>query len=97
MDQKILKQLEELQNIVAKMATNMVTKKEAKDFATKDDLKNFATKDDLKQLKTELIEEIKDSEAFIVASADRNKAEKSVVEDLQRRVIKIERKLAAAT
>ncbi len=56
---------------------------------------NVATKDDLKQLKDDLIEEIKDSEAFIVGSADKNKAEKSIVEDLQRRVIKIERKIAA--
>lgn len=86
MDQKIIEQLEELQKNVAKIAATV---------ATKDDFKSFATKDDLKQLKTELIEKIRDSEAFIVASADKNKAGESVVEDLQRRVIKIERKLAA--
>ncbi len=77
MDQKIVKQLEELQKAVTNIS------------------KNMATKDDLKQLKTDLIEEIKESEGFIVGSVDRNKAEKAVVEDINKRLTLIERKFAA--
>ena len=55
---------------------------------------NVAKKDDLKQLKTDLIEEIKESEGFIVGSADRNKTEKAVVEDIDKRLIHIERKFS---
>lgn len=107
MDQKILQQLlEEIREIKRSMVTkddakNFLTKDDAKNFATKDDLKNFATKADIlainneiKALKQELKDEIKESEAFIVGSADRNKADKSVVEDLDKRVTRIERKLA---
>jgi hypothetical protein len=99
MDQKTAKQFEEilkkaLANVLTKDDTkSFLTKDDAKNFLTKDDAKNFATKDDLRKLKADLIEEIKESEAFIVGSADRNKADKSVVEGLEKRVTKIERKL----
>lgn len=56
-------------------------------------LVNVATKDDLKQLKADLIEEIKESEGFSIGSADRNKADRSSVEALEKRDTRIERKL----
>jgi len=63
--------------------------------ATKDDLKGLATKMDLEQLRTDLIEEIKESEGFIVGSADKHKAEKTIVEDHERRLTQIESKFVA--
>ena len=103
MDQKLIKQLENLiQKLLKDALINVATKDDLKNFATKDDLKNFATKDDLKllkndlkQLKTDLIEEIKESEGFIVGSVDKNKADKKDVTELDGRVTKIERKLAS--
>lgn len=56
MDQIILNQLTELQEAIATIAKNMVTKddlrSELKKYATKNDLKQFATKDDLKSFAT---------------------------------------------
>jgi len=96
MDQKTLKQLEILiKKLLDNAMINVATKDNLKNFATKDDLKNFATKDDLKQLKADLIEEIKDSEGFIVGSVDKHKADKAGVQELDKRVTRIERKLAA--
>ena len=96
MDNNLLKQIESLmQKLLDNALINVAEKDDLKNFATKDDLKNFATKDDLKQLKAELIDEIKESEAFIVGSADRNKADKSTVTALEKRVSRIEHKLAA--
>lgn len=56
MDQKTLKQIQEIINQALK---NVTTKDDFKDFATKDDLKHFATKDDLKNFATK-----KDLERF---------------------------------
>jgi hypothetical protein len=92
MDQKTLKQLEKLiQKLLNQSMLNVATKDDLKNFATKDDFKQL--KADLKQLKADLIEEIKDSEGFIVGSVDKHKADKVVVEELDKRVTKIERKL----
>lgn len=91
----MIKQLFEEIRSIKKALANVVTKEEAKHLATKDDLKNFATKDDLKKLKDDLIEEIKESEGFIVSSVDKNKADKGVVDVLDKRVTRIERKLTA--
>ena len=54
-----------------------------KNFATKDDLKNFATKDEI-ELK------IDEAVAEIIASVDKNKADKEDVEKLEVRVKKLE-------
>ena len=54
-----------------------------KNFATKDDLKNFATKDEI-ELK------IDEAVAEIIASVDKNKADKEDVEKLGVRVKKLE-------
>lgn len=67
------------------------TKDDLKYFATKDDLKHFATKDDLLQMKSDLIEEIKESEGFIVSIVDKNKADKSDVDALKKRLTRIEK------
>lgn len=92
MDKKILEQLEELKKIVAYLATNMVTKDDAKNFITKDDAKNFATKDDLNIMEKRLSKEIRDVETSITLSADKHKAEKKIVDDLEKRVSRIEHK-----
>ncbi len=98
MDQLTITQFEEL---LDKALAHVATKDDLKNFATKDDIKNFATKDDIKQLKddikqlkAELIEEIKESEGFIVGSVDKNKADKNDIEALNKRVTHIERKFA---
>ena len=63
-----------------------------KNFATKDDLKNFTTKDDLKNFATKDEIELKIDEAVaeIIASVDKNKADKEDVEKLEVRVKKLE-------
>jgi hypothetical protein len=81
MDQKILKELQEIK----KSLTNVVTKEEAK---------FFATKNDLVAMENRLTKEIKDVEINVTVSADKNKAEKADLEKLERRVDKIEQKLA---
>lgn len=50
-------------------------------------------KTDSKLLEKELIEAIKDSEVSIISSVSDYAADKKTVEDLERRVIKIERKI----
>ncbi len=104
MDQKILKQLEEIR----KTLTNLVTKDEARNFATKDDLKNFATKDDLKDLVTiaYLDEQLKKQSQYIcedlgevinklITETDKVKANKSDVQILETRVENLERKVTS--
>ncbi|GEM_PF-4966895 len=84
---------------------NFATKNDLKNFATKNDLRSFenrfeqkfATKDDLKNeiegLKMFLTEEYEKADMQIVASADKAKAEKAELENLKRRVTKIEQQL----
>ena len=96
MDQQLLKQLvEELREI----KSTMVSKDDAKKFLTKDDAKNFATKDDLvklkKELSSEIIEQIKESEGFIVGIVDKNKVDRAEFEALNKRVSTIEKQLAS--
>jgi|SRR3989344_6706991 len=71
---------------------NFATKDDLKNFTTKDDLKNFATKDDLKNFATKDEIELKIDEAVaeIIASVDKNKADKEDVEKLEVRVKKLE-------
>src|SRR6185437_4932194 len=95
-----------LHDEIIKIKSTMVTKDDAKNFATKEDLKQLKVvlkedleqvkvtlKNDLEHVKTDLIEEIKESEGFIVGSVDENKAEKTIVEDHERRLIRIKKKL----
>ncbi|MDO8658312.1 MAG: hypothetical protein Q7K55_06225 [Candidatus Levybacteria bacterium] len=84
-----------LDHILQNMATKddlMSIKKELKNFATKDDLKKalaeHPTKKDLKR-------ELDDLAIQITLGADKHKAEKRVVEALERRVDKIETTLQA--
>lgn len=108
MDRKVLEQLQKLEKTVTKIASTMVTnrdlKRELAKYATKDDLKNFATKDDLKAMKDDLKKEIHDSERKLkqkinetemrlVELVDKHKADKTQVNDLQRRVTGIEGQL----
>lgn len=102
MDQKLLKQLldeihsikKALANVVTKNdVKNFLTKNDTKNFLTKADAKNFATKDDINAMGKRLTKEIREAEAFAIITADKHKAEKTVVDDLEKRVTKIERKL----
>lgn len=100
---------EDAKNDIATFATKddiSQLRKELK--STKSDLRNHTNtkitslrkellefKKDLMHVKRELIEEIKESEGFIVASVDRNKADKRKVEELDKRVTRLEQKVAA--
>lgn len=100
--------LKQIDSLLKKRLKNFVRKNDLKDFATKDDLKNFATKDDLKSLvtkdyllkvlsnyptKKDLKKELDDLAVEITLSADQHKAEKGKVEDLEKRVDRIEEEL----
>lgn len=89
--------IKRIESVLKNIVKNMATKDDLKHFATKDDLRslekninnkleNFATKEDLKLGLDDLL-------ADIVEVVDKNKAEKSVVEALAKRVDKIEQKL----
>lgn len=67
------------------------TKDDLKGFATKHDLKNFATKDDLKVLRKQIKEDIDHAAMGVFRSADKAKADRREVKELERRVDKIER------
>ncbi|HSX09684.1 MAG TPA: hypothetical protein VLF93_06015 [Candidatus Saccharimonadales bacterium] len=90
----------DLKNFATKDDLNsFATKDDLNSFATKDDLNSFATKDDLNSLEQRLHEKIKyDMDNVVVqigGIVDNRKADKSIVEDLQKRVIKIESKLTS--
>ena len=61
-----------------------------KGMATKDDLKGMATKDDLKNLETSLMERIDEAQMEIIATVDKHKADKSDVDNLEKRVERLE-------
>ena len=77
--------------------------KRLKNFANKDDLKTFATKDDLKKIlsnyptKKDLKRELDDLAVELTLSTDHHKAEKNKVEDLEKRVIRIEEELQVSS
>ena len=68
----------------------MATKDDLKGMATKDDLKGMATKDDLKNLETSLMERIDEAQMEIIATVDKHKADKSDVDNLEKRVERLE-------
>ena len=61
---------------------------------TKADIINFTTKNDLAEMEKRLTKKIREAETFAIVTADKHKAEKEVVEGLDKHVTRIERKLA---
>jgi len=86
MDQTIIKILQEIQKSLAKV----VTKKDLNKALAK-----YATKGDLLNMEKRLKREIRETETFAIITADKHKAEKSIVENHERRLIRIESKFAA--
>ena len=72
----------------------MATKEDLKGMATKEDLKGMATKVDLetglKGLEKRLIERIDEAQMEIIATVDKHKADKSEVDNLEKRVERLE-------
>jgi hypothetical protein len=66
----------------------MVTKDEAKNFTTKDDLSNLE-----KRLHAKIKYDIDNAIVQIGEIVDNRKADKTYIEDIEKRVTKIERKL----
>jgi len=66
---------------------NFSTKDDLKNFATKDDMKNLATKEDMQEIK-ETLEKI---EIALFTVTDKNKADKKELDQLTKRVGKIEK------
>lgn len=95
--------LQQIDKLLQKRLKNFATKDDLKSFATKDDLKKelskYATKDDLKKVlskhpnKEDLKKALDDLVVEITLNADKHKAEKSRVEDLEKRVEVIEEEL----
>lgn len=93
MDKNLLQQIEQ------------IIKNALKGFATKDDLKNLSTKDDLRNLEKDLtkkmdtqrediVKEISDNINGLMESVDRKKASQEDLDDLDRRVDRLERKVS---
>lgn len=69
---------------------SMATKEDLKSMATKEDIKNMATKDDLKNLEKRLIERVDEAQMEIIATVDKHKADKAKVNNLEKRVDRLE-------
>ncbi|MBI4089359.1 MAG: hypothetical protein HY424_01470 [Candidatus Levybacteria bacterium] len=61
-----------------------------KTMVTKEDLKGMATKEDMKGLEKRLIERIDEAQMEIIATVDKHKADKDKVENLEKRVERLE-------
>lgn len=61
-----------------------------KSMATKDDIKDVATKNDLKNLEVKLLEKMDESQMEIIAAVDKHKADKGKVDNLEKRVERLE-------
>ena len=89
MDQKILNQLLEEILTMKKALANVVTKNDAKSFATKNDLENLE-----QRLHAKIKYDIDNAVIQIGDIVDKRKADRSEVAQVDKRVTKIERKLA---
>jgi hypothetical protein len=90
MDQKILKQLEQLQKTFTFIETNMFTKDDMRL-----ELAKYPTKNDLKNVFEKQAEDFDEIVNVLFVSTDKRKADKKAVVELDKRVTQIEINLAA--
>lgn len=84
MDKKSTEQLEKIEAILEKITSDM---------ATKDDIKILATKTDLADMGDTIINEISETNRNILEAVHDIKADRTEIQDLDKRVRKLERKV----
>lgn len=100
--------LQKIDGILQKRLKGFATKEDLQQFATKEDIQSlatkrdlkselskYATKDDLKKLATK--EDLDDLLGDIIEAVDKNKAEKTQVVKLEKRINRIEEDLQIPT
>lgn len=88
MNDPIIKKLNSLGKTVEKMAARMATKEDLKGLASKEDLRVA-----LKEQKDSIVEEIAENINNFMQEVEEKKADRKDVEDLEKQVDKLERKI----